>query len=104
MPMLNEYYRPRNELLASLSLVLISSTAVLSHAHSPIVLPAPAPYIAASPDYLNLNGAFYVPAVRISEEVQVEMLEGFAKKLLSNLVEPPQAASKLLNERFWDLV
>jgi hypothetical protein len=99
-----EYYRPCNDLLASVSILLLSS-AVLTDAALPQRVPQLPAYIAASPDHRNINETFYAPAPKmISREAQLHALEVFAKKLLNDCVEVPQGAVTLLNERFWELV
>ncbi len=99
-----EYYRPRNKLVASVSISLLSGLAPTDPA-PPQRVPPPQEYIAASPDHRNSNGTFYAPAPKvISQEAQVQALQVFAEKLLSDCVEVPQVAVTLLNERFWELV
>ncbi len=99
-----EYYRPCNDLLASVSILLLSSPA-LTDAALPQCVPRLPAYIAASPDHRSINETFYAPAPKvISREAQLQALELFAKKLLSDCVEVPQGAVTLINERFWDLV
>ena len=65
----------------------------------------PTTYMATSPAWVNATTGFYTAASGpLDEAAQLAALESFADRLLSDVVEPPQAAVDLLNEHFWELV
>ena len=65
----------------------------------------PTTYMVTSPAWVNATAGFYAAATRpLGEAAQIAAIRNFAEKLLREVVEPPQAALDLLDERFWDLV
>src|SRR5438046_6934846 len=46
----------------------------------------------------------YYPVDYTNEGTQLAILERFAKRLVAETIEPPQAAVDAINDRFWDLI
>jgi hypothetical protein len=98
--MATEFYRPNTEILASMALVSLLT------AINPVSYTGVQPrYTLTSSAWTNPTETFYTEApAPLDEAAQLAALESFADRLLAHVVEAPQAALDLLNERFWDLI
>jgi hypothetical protein len=102
--MLTEYYRSATEILTSMAVAsLLNIGPSNPTCQRDTVMPTR--YTPTSPEWTNLTEGFYTDAPpALDEAAQLAALESFANRLLGEVVETPQAAVDLLNERFWDLV